>query len=817
MKHYRWYLVVSLVCLFAVNPAYAETYTASTTPWSGYWWPFTNGGLATGNDYRGHPAPLEKYELLTLGRYPGNLVSWYRGQYYNPNAPAWYGLCAYWARSACYEPGNIFPSSENNIIFRVGDKKGLLTLAHDNDLLDIDDGYKPEIFHYWLLHFIKDQGVSFAADLDSGEQVWTYPIFAFDMQTTQSGNTKTVNLKIHYSDDHVHPDYQGSLVKSKSYLYDLFLDESGAVIGGEWKESSVFEHPDVLSLPLLARHKSDYLDYEEVTRLAQAGDDFLENGSQPVTLPPGTYNLVLLDEDRYLIDCLPGDVISLTVEKQDGSSLDPAVVLVDSIGMEVLNTVVTESTPLSQVMTVGMSPYLLIVNQSDYTDPNIYTVKLDLDKACSRQVPYIPNSSMWSGFAVTNLGSTPATRVMLTSYSSDGTPVQTLFGPATMAPGQKQVFQFKNLPWRRHERSSHNNVMVMSDTPVAVTNLFGPSNLVSVSGFVPREETLPYLIVPDTVEPLSMGTTMVGGIENSSFEAIQIMARVYTSAGALQKTFLEWIDPRAMLSINPDSSPFSPLPASGWIEIIGHPEQNPQLTGYQHLSSSGKTESLFALRADSAETFVPHVPPPGYWITRLTVINPHDAANQVNLHLARAGSNHAQDMNVTLDPREKRVIELQSQFGLMPDSPYYHSVLRMTGQDSVAGYFTYSTPADEASMPLMDAANLKKQLALPHSPATSGMWWVGIGIINPSQSAVTVRAEPYDQQGALIANSVKTFSIGPGAYEAVTTTKLFGSETAAKISFVTFTAVEQQGVIGGFYLYGTSGNVMLTGAVMDGE
>ena len=149
LRKHAYILLLSLcILLLPAAPASSESYTASTVPWSGYWWPFTNGGLSTGKDYRGHPAPLEKYELFTLGKYPGNLVSFYNKNYYNTSAPKWYGLCAFWARAACYEAVDVFPSSENNIIFRVGDKKGLLTLAHDGDMLDIDQGRDPDAFHY---------------------------------------------------------------------------------------------------------------------------------------------------------------------------------------------------------------------------------------------------------------------------------------------------------------------------------------------------------------------------------------------------------------------------------------------------------------------------------------------------------------------------------------------------------------------------------------------------------------------------------------------------------------------------------------------
>jgi len=64
MKHsLRLILLVVLAVLFSSVTIYAEITESQRQAWSGYWWPYVNGGLATGNDYRGHPAPLEKYEL----------------------------------------------------------------------------------------------------------------------------------------------------------------------------------------------------------------------------------------------------------------------------------------------------------------------------------------------------------------------------------------------------------------------------------------------------------------------------------------------------------------------------------------------------------------------------------------------------------------------------------------------------------------------------------------------------------------------------------------------------------------------------------
>jgi hypothetical protein len=184
-----------LILLLFFQPfalAQTETHQASFLPWSGHWWPYTEGGLGTGLGYRGTPAPLEKYGLLTTGSVFSTALTWYLKEHYDPNAEPWYGLCLYWARAACYEHINILPSSEDNLLFRVGDKKGLLTLAHNSDSEIYGQGQFPEVFHQWLLTYIKEQKEAFVADLSAGPEVWSHPIHKYDMETSLNGNVKKV-------------------------------------------------------------------------------------------------------------------------------------------------------------------------------------------------------------------------------------------------------------------------------------------------------------------------------------------------------------------------------------------------------------------------------------------------------------------------------------------------------------------------------------------------------------------------------------------------------------------------------------------------
>jgi hypothetical protein len=803
----------SLFLLLILFPDFAgaATYQASFIPWSGYWWPYNYGGLGTGSDYRGSPAPLEKYNFLTTGTTAGGALPRYLEEYYDPQAPGWYGLCAYWARAACYEHIEILPSSENNIIFRVGDKKGLLTLAHNRDIAEVADGSRPEEFHFWLLNYIKGQKQAFVADLDAGPEVWSFPVYKYEMQSSRAGNVESVAVKVYYVSDFVLPDYIGTKSHSAAYTYDLFLNESGAITGGAWTGTSVDDHPQTLSLSLGVGAIFPGLDYQEILRLAKAKDDSLEQGDQSVGISPGKYNLVLLDEDAYTVSARSGDFLSLRLEKEKGSWQDIEAVVTDGNGDEWRRATVTESSPLNLSFACTIPPYTIRITQADYADPNIYVLKVDLKKSFSQEIPYIPGGDEWSGFALTNPGDGAVEGVTLTTQDADGVPIQTVLEPLRLEAGEKRVFFFNDLPVRLTERHETKKLVLAADGPVVLLNLIGEGNDF-LTAFVQGETRGSRLVIPDTAAPMTPGTRMFGGVRNESFAEAPVMLRLYSAAGVLQKTVTETLAARGWLSLTPGEYPFYTMPKSGWIEIEGSGGQI--LSGFQYTADASGVETLFALPVGAARKIVPHVPEPGYWTTSLTLINPNDTENPVRLHLALAGADSAGDLDLVLAPREKRVLAIHDQFGKSAGDPLYHSLLEITGLSAVAGYFTYSVPngTDKASYPLLDDSSFKGELVLPHYPG-DGFWWTGVVVCNPSTVPEEVTIEPFDQDGKLMEESVQSVNIAAGGYEVFDVAARFGA-VAPSISFVIFRTQGDAAAIGGFYLYGNSGNTILSGAKM---
>jgi hypothetical protein len=809
MRYILVFCVVTAQIIFCFFPGNSGAASAHFTPWSGYWWPYNWGGLATGADYRGHPAPLEKYLLLTTGQSNGALISWYKSRYYDPNAVDWSGLCPYWARAAMMETYNILPSSEENIIFRVGDKKGLLTLCHDADLMESASGSNPVDFHRWLLLYIGDRKTSFTADLDAGEEVWFFPIYRYDMSSSKSGLVESISVKIYYATDNVSPDYIGTAERRKDYTYDLFLNSSGEIINGKWTGNSVTDHPHTMAFPLSSEAKSPYIDYDEVRRIARSKDDYLEaKDNAAIRILPGAYHLILLNEDQYLLNGLPGDEAVIEIVKDNSSKQAMTIDISNHFGNSIINQALPNGAFTYQFI-LQDPPYTITLSQQDYNDPNIYTLTVDQSARYRQNVPFIPKTGEWIGFAITNASDEMAEDVMLITCSPDGSPLQTVWGPKNLNPGEKHLFNFNDLPWRIHEYKDTDSLVLMANHPVSLVNLFGMSQQ-AMAGFAPDESKKNHIVIPDVYD-LTTSPYMKGAIINELFEDAEIVVRLYSADGELGTEVSESIPPSGKYAINPGQTPFYHIPDGGWIDIVS--TYRTRLTGYQYIKNKrGKKDildTLFALPVRAGVKVVPHITEPmGRWNTFLTIINPNNKINSIRLHPARAGSDVHEDVSLDLDPFEKRIIDLSSDFGKIEGEPLYHSILEISGNYPISGYYTFSPSqgGDDASCPLLDENAFKSELVMPHHAGGDGRWWTGVGICNPNQIPVQILITPYDRNGEEMEELSETIQLSAGAYDVFNVGMKYGND-AFDIAYMKMTAVDPDDlVIGGFYLYGNQGN-----------
>ena len=121
---------------------------ATRPAWSGYWWPMLSGKDRPGyvNLYDAD-GPLDKYDRYSVAiglPNPGARAfeewrHWADSRLEKATGfkAFWWGHCNGWAAAAVLEPEPTQPISEKNIKFAVGDQKGLLTVAHNGDPVDL--------------------------------------------------------------------------------------------------------------------------------------------------------------------------------------------------------------------------------------------------------------------------------------------------------------------------------------------------------------------------------------------------------------------------------------------------------------------------------------------------------------------------------------------------------------------------------------------------------------------------------------------------------------------------------------------------------
>jgi hypothetical protein len=465
-----------------------------------------------------------------------------------------------------------------------------------------------------------------------------------------------------------------------------------------------------------------------------------------------------------------------------------------------------------------MPPYTLTIGQDSYRDPNAYVLTMDVEKAFHHQIPYIP-SFMWSGFAVTNPTDEPVSRVFLTSYDKDGKPVHTGFGPLTLGPGEKRVFLLEQLPWRKHEFGMIDRLVLKSDAFVNFVHLFGDTkgqSMASVTRPLPRDDRL---IIPGAITSLAGGEKLYAQMMNQSNEDTDVTLKLFAESGRFIKQASTTIAPGEKFSIQPGKAPFHySMSNVDWIEVVNNAGN--LMSGFQYVSAEGKAEAVAMPAVTGTRKVVPHIPPPwGSWNLMVSILNPNDAENHIRLHMAKAGEDADGDLLLTLGPREKRMLDIQSSFARPAGDPLHHSMIEIEGDQPFVGWYAYRAPdgGDEAAFPLIDESDHGTELILPHNAgAGGGAWWTGACVGNSSKTPVRVRVESYDGAGRRIPDVTGILQLDPGAYEILTVASFFGLRNT-DISFLKFKVDSpQDGRICGFYLYGKLENGLPTTRQLSG-
>ncbi len=263
-------IVLALMLAIAPVSVFAESISGEIkpSPWSGDWWSRKKGFLVKG--WKGHsPSPFEKYDSYVksvTGRNPG-AHSWEsntNNHHYNPNAEPWEGHCNGWSGAAVLTKEPKITRNRGGIAFETADQKALLSEQYmncycnfygnrywGNDNEDMDDIY-PDEFHRLLIDNIASGKTAMVCDIEADRMVWNYPLYKFE-SSWSTGWFDDHKLKVkttcYYVNDDVPPEYLGTKWFAVNYTYNLYVDDNGNVISGEWTGDSKKNHPDFVWIP----------------------------------------------------------------------------------------------------------------------------------------------------------------------------------------------------------------------------------------------------------------------------------------------------------------------------------------------------------------------------------------------------------------------------------------------------------------------------------------------------------------------------------------------------------------------------------------
>ncbi|HXH75484.1 MAG TPA: hypothetical protein VNJ08_10995 [Bacteriovoracaceae bacterium] len=215
-------------------------------------------------------APSEKYDLF-IGRYSYPLRNQVNKKV-SPHISEWQGICHGWAAATLNhnEPTPKLMTNPDGIQIPFGssDIKALLSYyyAYYDDPVSThqmglrcngrrycDDDLNAGAFHIVLSNKIGLEGNGFIADIENGREVWNQVVFNYRSQVLEPnlppaansayGTVKVVRMKtiIKVVFNIVQNSWQPVIgtnlqtYKDQEYEYDLDIDSTGNIIGGDWR------------------------------------------------------------------------------------------------------------------------------------------------------------------------------------------------------------------------------------------------------------------------------------------------------------------------------------------------------------------------------------------------------------------------------------------------------------------------------------------------------------------------------------------------------------------------------------------------------
>ncbi|HID97217.1 MAG TPA: hypothetical protein EYP57_03380 [Thermodesulfobacteriaceae bacterium] len=808
-----WVIVTAgLLGLTGTSAAYVLEGEASYRPWSGYWWPFWEAGLPTGKYYRGHPAPLEKYDLVTSGYFPGRATRTELTNHRPETAQAWEGYCHAWANAAILETVDFENSVLDGCFFSIGDKKGLLTVCHYDDYKMFQRcGRNPLVFHQYLLEYVGKNRVPVAADLDGGEQVWSYPIYRFRMDIAQGGESDYISCTIFYADDQVGPDFQGTREESKTLYYRLFKDAHGSYTYGEWAGATAGRGPDFVWLPVGQKAENSHIDYEQVGRIVSSrGDGFnpsgiVRPGSYPLIVSPGRQigtSIHLPAESRVKIRLAvdgqspgewryPRESVSYLLKHTGGA-------IIASGGLD------TEGVDL-EFSQESASDIELILISSDGNQLDVF-VRFYLDVSLKENcfLLNIPNNYEWIGMALKTVDPDVSNLTYVTVMGEGGWPIHTLDVPLNMNGNLKWSGLVPTpLMLDYFNGSGPEYVKITSERPVALLGLVSAEADTLTGPPQPTSSGCSTWIVPKLTRKFSTGFKSNLYLLNTGSEDIITEMDYYSNLGTWVGEEYFSILPGQFSEYRVGNYPGS-IDVDGWAVLRC---ESGSLTGKVEITGRSSIDELPLLKAGT-RFFLPHLVDDGLWATKAVLINPHGEPVNVTL-TCRNGGRVGEPCVVELGAFERREVDMKPYLWAVTQDEMNACWLLIDSPKPIAGYFTYScSDVSAASMPFFPKEDLGLEKNICHV-AGDNYWWTGVALLNPSAVSSEIEFTAYGESGDELARH--TITIGAGAKQVFMLDQCF-PQLRGLVKSVRLRS--GGGAFSGFLLYGTSDGVSLLSALV---
>lgn len=801
--------ILCFLALFFLNlgptSASAEIFVADDIPWSGYWWPFSAGSLVTGSTYRGHPAPLEKYDYYVSGDLSGPATKYGKKNYHDKDALSWEGMCFYWAAASILEKEPVHIGQYKDIVFHVGDKKGILTALYDGALYNRFVIESPVDFHRILENFIADQRIPIIMDLNFGGEIWNFPIFKYEINYTQEQHIRHYTTQIYYANDNVSPDYVGTFVSSRAYQYYFRLDAEGNIIEADWEGTSVNNHPRNASEPFGTNPRNPGLDYDKVQEIMAITDDVYEENDSPANAPElisGRYILTALDKDYFRVFMEKGDCLALETQTEKSDPESKALKIRIYSPEHLLIRELEED--ISERITASDRGYHLLEFVPAESDKEFsYNLFLEQRLAYRSLLPYHPAGSWNTGIRLMKTPFEDGGRAIISLSDDQG---RSIYAYQEMMTGLSLTADFE-----RESAIGDGYIRVDSDMPAIGMgiSLYG-DKLMMGANLVPEKGNA-HVFFPHIARTGGWKTEL--GLINLGTESESVLRYAYDHQGNIVDSDQvelapgQWLqnEARYLGILGAQGRTISAETQSGRETLMG-------FCVFLDPSRGAVGRALVPATDGETELLVPHVAslPPGPdsngWWTGIALMNRGTGIADLRFRAYDAFGTLLAEFKQWLAPKQNYVRLASDMFDLPQERIASVRIQSLNGQP-ISGFFLYggSFGGKLAGIPLYPPQS--SLLYLPQPVSEEG-WWTGIGLINAgaSPSNVALRLMDADQRVLAEVNEL----LASNAKFCTTLETLFSPEALASARYLS--AESQQGEdLSAIYVIGADDGLRLTG------